>query len=391
MKKINDSVFYLGIFDKERKIFDQLAPLKEGTTYNSYLVKGAEKTALIDTMYAPFAAEYLAEIKSANAKIDYIVANHAEQDHSSLIPALLEIFPEAQVLCSAKCAENLQNMLGVNPEKIRAVADKEEVNLGGKTLRFYMASFVHWPDTMFTYLAEDNMLFTCDFFGAHYTSFELFADNSPALELAAKSYYAEIMMPFAAFCRKHLALAKQINPAMVLPSHGAVYREPKFIFDLYEKWTSTEVSGKVLIAYVSMYGNTKIMAERLENSLKNLGVNAKAIDLMEANEADIAEELIGATGFIFGTSCILAGPHPRLVYLAYLISILKPQLKFYSLIGSIGWGGNLLAPIEANLKIPAIQKIEPLIIKGAPKDSDLVAIDEFAKTLAAKVAEVSGK
>ncbi|MBO7520635.1 MAG: MBL fold metallo-hydrolase [Opitutales bacterium] len=136
MKKINDSVFYLGIFDKERKIFDQLAPLKEGTTYNSYLVKGAEKNALIDTMYAPFAAEYLAEIKAAGAKIDYIVANHAEQDHSSLIPALLEIFPEAQVFCSAKCAENLQNMLGVKPEKIRAVADKEEVNLGGKPCAF---------------------------------------------------------------------------------------------------------------------------------------------------------------------------------------------------------------------------------------------------------------
>ena len=153
MKKISDSVFYLGISDKERKMFDQLVPLREGTTYNSYLVKGAEKNALIDTMYAPFAAEFLAEIKAADAKIDYIVSNHAEQDHSSLIPALLELYPEAQVLCSAKCAENLKNMLGARPEKIRVVADKEEVSLGGKTLRFYMAAFAHWPDTMFTYLA----------------------------------------------------------------------------------------------------------------------------------------------------------------------------------------------------------------------------------------------
>lgn len=388
MKKINDSVFFLGIADRERKLFDQLVPLREGTTYNSYLVKGGEKNALIDTMYAPFAKEYLDDVKSAGVKIDYIVSNHAEQDHSSLIPALLEIYPDAVVLCSLKGAENLKNMLNVDSSKIRVVSDNEEVSLGGKTLRFYMTAFVHWPDTMFTYLVEDNLLFTCDFFGAHYTSFDLYADNSPALELAAKSYYAEIMMPFASFCRKHLALAKKINPAMVLPSHGAVYKDPKFIFELYEKWTSTEVSGKVLICYVSMYGNTKILAERLLNSLSKLGISAKAVDLMETDEGELAEELIDATGVVFGSSCILSGPHPRLVYCAYLMSILKPKTKFYTLIGSIGWGGNLVAPIEANLKLPSIEKLDPFVIKGCPKPRDFEALEAFARAIADKVAEL---
>ena len=166
MKEIAPGVFYCGLHDRNRKLFDQLVPLPQGTTYNSYLVEGAEKRALIDTMYEKLLGPYCDMIAARGAKIDYIVSNHAEPDHSGAIPTLLKTYPEAVVLCSPKCAENLVNMLGVDPSRIRAVADGEEVSLGGRTLKFIMAPWVHWPDTMFTHLVEDNFLFSCDYFGA---------------------------------------------------------------------------------------------------------------------------------------------------------------------------------------------------------------------------------
>ena len=176
MVEISKGVYYCGLHDKDRKIFDQLVPLPQGTTYNSYIVKGGLKTALIDTMYVKLRKPYIDMLSASGIVPDYIISNHAEPDHSGLIPELLEIFPNAEVLCSSKCAENLKNMLHVDAPRIREVSDGEELDLGGRRLRFIMAPWVHWPDTMFTYLAEDGFLFTCDFFGAHYTRNEVFAD-----------------------------------------------------------------------------------------------------------------------------------------------------------------------------------------------------------------------
>ena len=244
MKQIADGIFYCGLHDRQRKIFDQLVPLPQGTTYNAFVVKGSQKCALIDTMYEKLSGTFCDAIAASGLEIDYIVSNHAEPDHSAAIPALLEMFPQARVLCSPKCAENLQNMLGVDAARIDKVSDGEERDLGGKTLRFISAPWVHWPDTMFTHLVEDNFLFTCDFFGAHYTDNELFADYSENLAAAAKRYYAEIMMPFANFCAKYLEKVAQINPKMILPSHGPIYDKPEFIMNLYRHWVLGEPAKK---------------------------------------------------------------------------------------------------------------------------------------------------
>lgn len=383
MKEIFDNVFYCGRLDKNRMVFDQLVPLKQGTSYNSYLVKGADKTAVIDTMYAPFAAEYVQELCDCCSNIDYIISNHAEPDHSGAIGALLEKFPKARVLCTAKCAENIVNMLHVDPASITVVKDGESVDLGGKTLQFMAAPWVHWPDTMFTYCPEDKALFTCDFFGAHYTNFDIFADKSDELRESAKRYYAEIMMPFRNFCAKYLAKVIEMNPNYLLPSHGPVYKgaDISFITDLYKQWASPDVARKVVIAYISMYDSSKTMSEYLCKKLQDNGVSVILADIMESDEGCIAEELIDAAGLVFGTSMVLSGPHPKTPYVATLANMLRAKIKFYAVIGSFGWGGNLSGSIDAAFNVIKPKKLPDVIVKGRPREEDFAHIDALVEEI----------
>lgn len=378
MVEISKGVYYCGLHDKDRKIFDQLVPLPQGTTYNSYIVKGGLKTALIDTMYVKLRKPYIDMLSASGIVPDYIISNHAEPDHSGLIPELLEIFPNAEVLCSSKCAENLKNMLHVDAPRIREVSDGEELDLGGRRLRFIMAPWVHWPDTMFTYLAEDGFLFTCDFFGAHYTRNEVFADYTSDLAEAAKRYYSEIMMPFRSFCAKYLEKVRSMRVNMILPSHGPVYDKPEFIEKLYEDWTSPDVSRKVVIAYVSMYDNSRLMVEHLKEALAKRGVKVVLADIMDIDEGDLAMELIDAAGLVFGTSMVLTGPHPKSLYVAYLANILRPKLKFYCVVGSYGWGGKLSEPVDAMFTLTKPLKLDSVIARGKPVEGDFLKLDALA-------------
>ena len=385
MKEISEGVYYLGLHDYDRKIFDQLVPLPQGTTYNSYFIRGAQKCALIDTMYAKFAARYADMLAAENIVPDYIICNRAEPDHTGVLPQLLSMFPKTEVLCSPKCSENLQNMLHISPDRIREVKDGEELDLGGKTLKFIMAPWVHWPDTMFTHLIEDNYLFTCDFLGAHYTRNELWADETSELAESAKRYYAEIMMPFRNFCVKYLSRVRQISPKVVLPSHGPIYKNPDFILNLYGTWTSPNTARKVLIAYVSMYDNSRMMVDYLASKLRESGVDVVAADLMQADEGELAMELVDAAGIVFGTSMVLTGPHPKSVYAAYLANILRPKGKFYAVVGSFGWGGNLCAPIDNMFTLFKPKKLTSVIAKGRPAAADFAALDSLCAEILAEL------
>lgn len=381
VREIAEGVFYCGFPDRDRRIFDQLVPLSQGTTYNSYAVKGALKTALVDTMYAKFENEYMRLLSDGGIVPDYIIANHAEPDHSGAVPCLLARFPKAEVLCTAKCAQNLKNMLRADASRIRAVSDGEELDLGGRTLRFMEAPWVHWPDTMFTYCEKDGLLFTCDLFGAHYTEGGIFADCGPSLEREAKRYYSEIMMPFRGFCAKYLQKIRAMRVKTILPSHGPVYDKPEFIENLYERWTSPEVSRKVVLAYVSMYGSSLSMAEALAKSLEKRGVEVVRADLMEADEGDMASALVDAAGMVFATPMVLSGPHPKSVYAAYLANILRPKLKFYAVAGSYGWGGKLDAPIDAMFTVCKPQKLDTVTAPGKPSDDDFRKLDALAEKI----------
>ena len=381
-KEIKNNVYYAGLNDADRVIFDELIPLEHGTTYNSYIVKGNQKTAVIDTMYPPFSGQYLKNFDENDfTNIDYIVANHGEQDHTGSIPLLLEKFPNAIVLTNQKCKENLMEMLLVPEEKIQVVQNNEEISLGDKTLQFIMAPGVHWPDTMFTYLKEDNMLFTCDFLGAHLPFDELYAQNDEKLYSMAKRYYAEIMMPFSMLCKKYTKLVREINPDFVLPSHGPIYNNPDFILDAYDDWSDTKGKNLVLIPYVSMYGSTEEMVKYVADKLQFAGIKVYLHDIVRDDLGDLAVQLVDATTIVIGASMVLAGPHPMAFNTCALANALKPKVKFVSIVGSYGWGGKLTETLLSLFTSIKPELIPPVLVKGKIKNHDYQKLDSLIETI----------
>ncbi len=384
-QEIKNNIFYCGLNDCDRRIFDELIPLEHGTSYNSYLVKGSKKTAIIDTMYPPKTKEYMKRLfDNQVGKVDYIIANHGEQDHSGSIPALLEKYPNAIVLTNPKVAENIKNMLFVPAERIREIADGEEVSLGDKTLKFIFAPGVHWPDTMFTYIKEDNVICTCDFLGAHYTFSDVFAQESKELEHSAKRYYAEIMMPFRMMCQRYTKMIKEMNVDMILPSHGPVYTNPSFILDLYTDWTCETPKNLVVMPYVSMYESTKEMVDYLCEKLEAKGVKTFKFDIVDGDLGDLAMSLVDAATIVMGTSMVLAGPHPMAVNVAYLAAVLRPKAKFASIIGSYGWGGKLFDVILNMLSPLKLDLIDPIQVKGKPTGETFLELDKMADAIVEK-------
>ncbi len=382
---IKEGVFCHVAKDFDRRLFDQLVPLPQGTTYNSYVVVGSEKTALIDTVYPKKIQELLKWLEEMGIKkIDYIIANHAEQDHSGSIAVMLDIFKGAKVVTNQKCKENIINFIRVSEDNFITIAEGDTLSLGNKTLKFMLTPWVHWPDTMLTYIVEDNLLSTCDLFGAHFTGHELYSDDSKALYQAAKRYFAEIMLPYRNFAEKYVALVEHIKPDMILPSHGPVYKNINFILDAYKKWTNPKPENKVLIPFVSMYESTKLLVVRLKKELEDRGIKVACIDLSEADEGELAMEVLDSASIILGVSMVLAGPHPRAVYAAHLASILRPKAKWCSIIGSFGWGGNLTGLIQHILAPTKMELLEPVLIKGKPVDADFAKICALADTILAK-------
>lgn len=381
-KEIKNNVFYCGLNDKERKIFDELIPLEQGTSYNSYLVKGSEKIALIDTMYPPKSDEYLKNLdENGIEKIDYIIANHGEQDHTGTLPQLIEKYPEAMIITNQFCKNNIMEMLLIPENRIQVIKNGEELSLGDKTLKFILAPGVHWPDTMFTHIVEDNLLCTCDFLGAHYTFDNIFANGSQELEHSAKRYYAEIMMPFRKMCQKYTKQVQELNPEMILPSHGPIYQNPKFILDLYADWSADEAKNLVVLPYVSMYGSVEEMINYLAKKLNNAGIETLKHDIVSDDLGDLAMAVVDAKTIVLGASMVLASPHPAAANAAYLINLLNPKAKYASIIGSYGWGGDLVNKLGNMLSNLKLEVLEPILVKGRAKDDTYQKLDELAAAI----------
>lgn len=384
-QEIKNNVFYCGLNDEDRVIFDELIPLEHGTSYNSYLVVGSEKTAIIDTMYPPKSDEYLKNLdENGITKVDYLIANHGEQDHSGTLPKLIEKYPDAKVVTNPTCKTNLMEMLFIPEDRIMTIKNEEELSLGDKTLKFIFAPNVHWPDTMFTLIKEDNLLCTCDFLGAHYTFDDVFAVPSEELEKSAKRYYAEIMMPFRVMCKKYTKMIKDMNVDMILPSHGPVHKNPDYILDLYTDWTSDLGKNLVLLPYVSMYGSTEDMIDYLKSELAKHGIESIKHDIITDDLGDLAMALVDGTTIVLGTSMVVAGPHPASVNIAYIASILKPKAKFASFVGSYGWGGNLFGILGDILTKLRLDVIEPVMVKGKPTTDDLKKLDDMVQSIVEK-------
>ena len=381
-RPIMPGITLMGAVDWDRRLFDSLIPLPEGTSYNAYLVRGSEKTALVDTVDPAKLDVLMAQLDSVE-RLDYLVAQHAEQDHSGSIPAVLARYPGAVLVTNPKAKELLQEHLDIPDDRFKTVADGETLSLGNKTLRFIYLPWVHWPETMGTYIEEDHVLFSCDFLGSHRAQSGVFAERHIVMH-GAKRYYAEIMMPFRSFVIKNLDKLAGMQIDMVCPSHGPVYKDPTFIMDAYREWAGDPPHNKVVIPFISMHGSTLKMVDRLTAALADRGVTVERFDLTTADLGDIAMSLVDAATIVIGTPAVLTGPHPKTIEIAYLAGALRPKTKFVSIIGSFGWGqrivdvlGGLIAPLKAEL-------LTPVLAKGAPRAEDMQAIDALADTIATK-------
>ena len=391
LREIKENIWYVGAIDWDRRLFDSLIPLPEGTSYNAYLIKGKEKTALIDTVDPSKEDELFKNLEKLKVeKIDYVIANHGEQDHSGSIPAVLKRFPMAKVICTPKAKEILSDLLLLKDDDFITVGDGESVSLGDKTLKFMHAPWVHWPETMLTYLVEDKILFPCDLFGSHLATSDLFAVKRDEVYLSAKRYYAEIMMPFRNLIKGHLEKVRKLELDMIAPSHGPIYSEPEFIIKVYEDWVSDEVKNEVVIAHISMHGSTEVMTKYLIDALIEKGISVKVFELTKSDIGALAMALVDPATLVLATPTVLGGPHPNAIYAAYLVSALRPKLRYVGLIGSYSWGGKTADKIKEILSNLKVEFLPPVLAKGYPKEEDFKALDQLAEEIATRHKELKG-
>ena len=381
-RELRPGVYSVGAVDWDRRIFDSLIPLPEGTSYNSYLVRGSEKTVLLDTV-DPSMTEVLLDRLRGVDRIDYVVIQHVEQDHSGSLPVVLSRYPEAQVLCSARAVDLLATHLHVSGDVVRAVEDGEELSLGGKTIRFVYTPWVHWPETMSTFLVEDQVLLSCDMFGSHLATSDLYGAEEEVYP-AAKRYFAEIMMPFRPMLKKNLDRVEPLGAQLIGPSHGPAYPRPQFIIDAYRDWVDGPPRNLVLIPFVTMHGSTALLVDRLTGALIDRGVKVERVDLQGVDLGKLATALVDAATVVAATPTVMTNPHPLMVSALYLANALKPKVRFLSALVSYGWATSAMermAELTAGLKA---ELIEPVIIKGLPTAEDLLEVDALAEAIAAK-------
>lgn len=387
--KIKPNIYYVGAKDYDRRLFDDLIPLPDGTTYNAYLVTGSEKTALIDAVDGSKFYVLKEKLEKAKVKtIDYLVSNHTEQDHSEAFVQLLEIYPKAKVVTNAKGKEHLMVHLHIPEDKFIVKGEGETLSLGDKTLQFFNIPWVHWPETMMTLVQEDKIIFTCDLFGTHLAQSETFVVDEAKTYSSAKRYYAEIMMPFRKLVIKHLKKLEEIDFDMIAPSHGPVHQNPDFIINAYKEWISDDVKNEVVIPYVSMHHSVKEMVEYLTQALTERGIVVKPYNLTVTDIGELAMALVDTATIIIGTPAVLTGAHPSAVLATYLTNALRPKAKFASIIGSYGWKSQMKEQIIGMLTRIRPELLEPVLVRGKMTDEGRKALDKLADTILAKHKEL---
>ncbi|MFO8086101.1 MAG: FprA family A-type flavoprotein [Desulfobacterales bacterium] len=385
MKKrtIMKNIHWLGAVDWDRRLFDSLIPLPDGTTYNVYLIEGTQKTVLLDTVDPPMTNELMAQLAGVK-KIDFIVSHHAEQDHSGAIPVVLERFPEAKVIVTPKAKKMLIDLLKIPENTFVTVEDGETLSLGDKTLKFIHTPWVHWPETMVTYLEEDRLLFSCDFYGSHIASTDLFVTDQGRVYEAAKRYFAEIMMPFSHVIEKNIGKLKEYDIQMIAPSHGQIYDRPNWIMDAYQDWVMGAPHNLVVLPFVSMHGSTRQLVDHLVSGLVERGVRVELFNLTVTDIGKLAMSLVDAATIVVGVPTVLGGPHPLAAYATLLANALRPKAKFLSIIGSYGWGGKTVETLAGMIPNLKVEMLKPVLCKGVPTGTVFEDLDRLADLIAEK-------
>ncbi len=381
-RQIVPNVHLIGAVDWDRRLFDQLIPLPHGTSYNAYFIQGSDKAALLDTV-DPAKWETLERQLATLPAPDYLVIHHVEQDHSGATPQILDLYPDVTIVCNEKARGMLIDHLHVDDARFLVVADGDSVSLGDKTLTFVFTPWVHWPETMSTWLEEDRILFSCDFFGSHYATNDVFADRHEVYD-GAKRYYAEIMMPFGTQVTKNVEKVTRLPIRYIAPSHGPIYDDPAFIIEAYRDWAAGDPQNMVCLPFVSMHDSTLRMVDHLTAALTDRGVAVERFDLASLDAGELASSLVHAGTIVLGTPTVLTGPHPLAAYAAYLANALKPRTKYATVIGSYGWGGKTVETIVDMMGKLKVEFLDPVLAKGMPRDADFAALDALADTIAQK-------
>jgi len=298
-----------------------------------------------------------------------------------MIGKVLKKYPGSKVVTNEKCKNLLKDLLLIDESDFIIVKDRETISLGNKTLEFIFTPWVHWPETMMTYLQEDKILFSCDFLGSHLATSEIVCEGNEMIYNSAKRYYGEIMMPFANHIKKHLDTIDKLSIEYIAPSHGPVYKNPAFIIDAYKEWNSDRVKNQVIIPYVCMHGSTERMVDYIINGLIEKGINVKPFNLVNTDLGELVIELVDSAGLVLASPMLLGGAHPLAVYAAYLANALRPHLKYYTLIGSYGWGGKMLEQVQGIMSNTKCDVLQPVLIKGYPKEDDYKKLDNLIESI----------
>lgn len=382
--EIKNNIFWVGSLDFDIRTFDVVMYTKYGTTYNSYLVKGSEKTAIIETSKDKFFDEFLERIKTVTAveKIDYIVVNHTEPDHSGAVEKLLDIIPDVTVIGSTSAIKFLKEITNKSFKSI-IVKEGDNIDLGDKTLKFISAPFLHWPDSMYTYIEEDNIIFTCDSFGCHYCDEKIFNDKIEGDFTDAYKYYFDcIMGPFKEHILKAVSKVRELNVDIICPGHGPILREniDKYL-NLYESWSQVNKENKVIIGYVSAYGYTKTMAQEICKGVEKTGVEAKLVDLETADIASVMADIYTAKGLLLGSPTIVNDALPPVWSVLTSLNQTINKGLVVGGFGSYGWSGEAVNNIESRFtQLKFKMPVKGLKIMFKPSEEQKKLCFDFGKS-----------
>ncbi|MFA5256051.1 MAG: flavodoxin domain-containing protein [Candidatus Omnitrophota bacterium] len=390
--EISNGIYWVGAVDWTVKSFHgHTYTTQRGTTYNSYLIVD-EKIALVDTVYGPFANEMIEKIKDIvpPEKIDYVIANHVETDHSGAMPALMKLCPKAKVYCTAKCKEGLYRHYYGNWD-FQIVRTGDSLKLGKRTLSFLEAPMIHWPDSMFTYCPEEKLLLPNDAFGQHYATSERYNDEVDEAELMdeAAKYYGNILWPLSSLILKKIDEVVKMNIPieMIAPSHGVIWRkDPMRIVNAYVSWARNETRKKVVVIYETMWGSTGKMARKIVEGITDAGIDVKLVDINQSDRTEVVKEMLSAKGYLIGSSTHDNDMLPALAGFLEFVKGLKPKNRIAAAFGSYGWSGGAVAGIENIIKEAGISLAMPSIsFKYVPDQNEMKSCYDFGKEFALKL------
>ncbi len=392
VEKITGGIWSVGILNPNLRVFDIVMTTDYGTTYNSYLVKGSEKTALIECTHLSYFDRYLDNIRAVcdPSEIDYLILNHTEPDHAGGVARLLEINPNLEVIASQAGSIYLKGITNRTDFKLRVVKEGDSIDLGGKTLRFLSAPFLHWPDSMFTWVEEDRTVFTCDFLGAHYCepfTFDYHITYPEAYEIAFKGYYDAIFGPFPAYVRKGLERLKALDIEYACTSHGPVLTRNgrlSYTMEKYAEWSAPRAAGPkdVPVFYCSAYGNTRQLAKKIAEGIRAAlpDANVETFDLIKHPMAEMAARLNASDAFAIGSPTLNRDAVQPVWSLLSHVDAVNCAKRPVVLFGSYGWSGEAAANLKARLEGLKMSLFEePFRVVFVPSEEDLKKAEEFGR------------